>query len=95
MKVRMKTNIERPFNANKFNTTALSEVIGYGDEFGSDSFFIEDLDVLIEAKDSNGKQIGWKDMGQAFRDKDLIIDNYNTYFFEPETKEDRERGYTL
>ena len=44
---------------------------------------IKDFDVWLESKQE------WKDMAQAFRDKDLIIDNYNTIFFEPKTQEDK------
>ncbi len=69
-------------SSSKFNIHAMSEVVT-----GDDSVFISDLDVFI-----NGE---WKDLGQAFRDKDIITDNYNTYFGEPQTKEDKERGYWL
>lgn len=37
----------------------------------------------------------WKDLNQAMKDRDVITDNYNTYFFEPRTPEDRIRGFTL
>lgn len=70
--------------SNKFNTTALYEILT-----GDDSAFIKDMDVFLE------KTGEWKDMRQAFKDHDLIVDNYNTYFFEPENEEDRKRGYTL
>lgn len=56
---------------------------------GADSCFIRDLEVWVEALPE------WKDMRQAFKDKDLIIDNHNTCFFEPTLEEDRERGFTL
>lgn len=54
-----------------------------------DSAYQRDFDVLLEAKRE------WKDLNQAFHDRDVIIDNYNTRFFEPQTPEDRERGHTL
>lgn len=66
--------------SSRFNTYALSEVIT-----GDDSVFIKDLDVFV-----NGE---WKDLGQAFRDRDVIPDNYNTWFGEPRNEEDRKRGY--
>jgi len=72
------------FNASSFNTSALAEVLT-----GDDSAFIRDLDVFLEATGE------WKDMGLAFRDRDLITDNYNTYFFEPKTDEERKRGYAV
>jgi len=37
----------------------------------------------------------WKDLNQAMKDRDVITDNYNKYFFEPRTSEDRIRGFTL
>lgn len=94
MKVREKKSPEEEFRSSRFNVHALNEVIGQGD-WGADSFYFHELDVFIEAPGSDGVQIGWKDMRQAFKDHDIITDNYNTYFFEPETKESRERGYTL
>lgn len=96
MRVREKNDPNDPMRmtASNFNVHAIAEVICYwaeDEEFGgSDSMFIKDLDVFIEAD-----EIGWKDMRQAFKDKDIIIDNYNTTFFEPTTDADRERGYTL
>ena len=95
MNVRQKNRLELEFYAGKFNTHALGEVIGCSEEFAVDLFFIKDLDVFIEVSGDHGVQIGWKDMRKAFRDKDLIMDNYNTYFFEPKNEEDRERGFTL
>jgi hypothetical protein len=56
---------------------------------GMDSAFIRDFEVWIEALQK------WKCMSQAFKDSDLIVDNYNTIFFEPGNDEDRERGFTL
>ena len=90
MKIRMKDNIDQPFVSSRFNIHGLGEVVGFGDQFGSDCFFIKDLDVFIEANN-----VGWKDMRQAFKDKDIIVDNYNTYFFEPSSEKDRKRGFTL
>jgi hypothetical protein len=88
MKVRTKKDPTDVFYSGEFNTHALAEVIGCGDSFGCDLFFIKDLDVLL----SSGE---WKDLGQAFKDHDIITDNYNRFFFEPETEEDRERGYAI
>jgi len=50
MKVRMKNNPNQSFTSNSFNTNAIGEVVGYGEHFGSDLFFIKDLDVLIGDK---------------------------------------------
>jgi len=67
-----------------FNIGGLFEVITE-----DDSVFISDLDVYLEKKNK------WKDLGQAFEDRDLIPDNLNVYFFEPENEEERKRGYRL
>jgi len=76
--------------SSKFNTLALSEIIVYfDDDLGADSDFISNYDVYLESKNE------WKDMKQAFRDHDIIEDNYATYFFEPQNEEDRKRGFTL
>jgi hypothetical protein len=88
MKVRTKNDPMDVFYSGKFNTHAVGEVEGHGDSFGADLFFIRDLDVLL----SSGE---WKDMSQAFKDHDLITDNYNVIFFEPINEEDRKRGYVI
>lgn len=69
------------------NPSAGAEVLVNFDDGGADSAFIRDLDVLLPG--------GWKDLRQAFADRDLITDNYNTCFFPPPSDEDRVRGYTL
>lgn len=79
--LRYKKHPDRSFEASTFNMTALAEVLT-----GDDSAFFRELDVLIKGE--------WKDLSQAFKDRDLITDNYNRYFFEPKTEEDRKRGYT-
>lgn len=88
MRAREKEKHEMQFETKMFNIHAIGEVLVYDESFGCDLFFVKDLDVLL--KDGT-----WKDMRQAFKDHDLITDNYNTYIFEPENEEDRERGYTL
>lgn len=83
MKLRYKTT-GREFDAYQFNMCALAEVMAY-----DDSVPVTELGVFIVA-------IGeWKDMRQAFKDHDIITDNWNRVFFEPTTSEDRARGYTL
>lgn len=87
MKVRYKRSGTEA-HGSKFNVHAMSEVVTMSDD-GGDSAFISDLDVYLEQKQQ------WKDMHQAFKEHDLITDNYNTAFGEPETEEDRERGYWI
>ena len=84
MKVRYKSNGEMDISS-LFNTHGVGEVI----TCDSSCAYIPDLDVWLESTQ------GWKDMGQAFRDHDLIIDNHNTSFFEPRDEEERKRGYSL
>ena len=88
MKVREK-NKEIIWHSSRFNIHGIGEMIVENEDYGADSVFIKDYDAWIEELQQ------WKDMGQAFRDRDIIIDNYNTYFFEPSTEEDRARGFTL
>lgn len=71
-------------SANQFNMHAMAEVLT-----GDDSASIHELDVYLEQKQE------WKSLADAFRDHDVIVDNYNSRFFEPETEEDRQRGFTL
>jgi len=99
MKVREKEHSEYGMCSSRFNMCGLGEVICFwtdnGGEGGSDSMYIKELDVFIEAEDAeSGQSIGWKDMRQVFKDRDIITDNYNSYFFEPDNVEDRARGYT-
>lgn len=71
-----------------FNTHALSEVIvGFDGEGGMDSMFTSELEVFVPALNQ------WKDMDQAFKDKDIIPDNLNTSFGEPKNDEERKQGY--
>ena len=88
MKVRSK-DTKKIWYSYRFNVHGLSEIIVQHPDYGQDSAFIKNFDIYLESRRQ------WKDMNQAFKDKDLIIDNYNTKFFEPKTEEDRIRGFTL
>jgi len=82
MKVRYKNSgIES--ESQNFNTTALWEALT-----GDDSVSISELDVLLNSGE-------WKDMDQAFKDHDLITNNFNTCFFEPTNEEDKVRGFSM
>jgi len=88
MKVRNKTT-RALGTSSTFNTHGMSEIIvGFQDD-GMDSDYIKNYEVYLEVTKC------WKDLSLAFRDRDVIIDNYNTKFFEPPTEEDRIRGFTL
>lgn len=94
MKLRHKTT-KSVARADKFNIHGLGEIIVMflpddgNDGYDQTSDFIRDYEVWLKQKHE------WKDLVQAFKDKDVIRDNYNTRFFEPKTQEDRKRGYTL
>lgn len=90
MKVRLTDKPEVTGQSHKFNMSAIAEVlVGFDNDGGYDTCYIKDLDVFIEAKQE------WMTLRCAFHDNDVIVDNYNTTFFEPRTKEDRERGFTF
>lgn len=67
-------------DGNSWNMAATAEVLT-----GDDTVPISDLDVEI-----NGQ---WKDMIQAFKDRDIVSDNYNRYFGPPINEECKARGY--
>ena len=83
MKVRHKKTKEIGIS-NTFNTHSLSEIFVYLHD-GVDSDFMRNYDVFIEAKQE------WKDLRQAFKDHDVITDNYIVCFFEPCENERGER----
>lgn len=86
MKVRNKKSMKEGYS-DTFNTHALSEVIvGFTDgDYSSE--YIKDYDVYLE-----NRQI-WMDMQEAFREKHIISDNYNTSFREPVNEAEREKGW--
>ena len=75
MKIRLKSKPNSVGYSDRFNIHALSEIIVGFPEDGSDSDFIKNYEIFLNQKKD------WKDMSQAFKDHDLIVDNYNTYFF--------------
>lgn len=79
MRLRYKKTLTET-SGSRFNVHALAEVLT-----GDDSVYISELDVFVDGQ--------WKDMCQAFKDRDIIPDNYNEYFGKPRNEEDRERGY--
>lgn len=81
MTTRYKHNPEEVRYTNSLNIHGLSEV-----NMGDDLAFIKDLEVQL----SSGE---WKCMSQAFRDRDIITDNYNQWFREPKNQEEKERGF--
>jgi len=88
MKLKRKSDQSLAFGST-FNMCSLSEIIVSFVGGNSTSAFIKDFEVFLESSKV------WKDMFNAFKDKDIITDNHNSIFFEPKNKEDRNRGYTL
>lgn len=85
MKLRLK-DTQEICSSDKFNIHAISEIIVYFDnDMGTD--FIKNYDVWLETKEE------WKDLSQSFKDKDVIPDNYNSYFREPKNEIEREQGW--
>lgn len=78
--------------ASEFNPYGMSEIIVYFHEGDCDTDYIRNYECLLETGPRAGQ---WVCLAQAMRDHDVITDNYVAGFFEPETEEDRARGYTL
>lgn len=74
-------------SSRKFNIHGMSEIIVGFDDEDMDSDFISEYDVYLESKKE------WKPMSEAFRDKDIITNNYNTEFREPQNEAERQRGW--
>lgn len=88
MKVRHKICGDIAYSGN-FNIHSYNEIIVTLEEGDMDSDYIDNYEVFLNQKNE------WKNLRQAFKDNDVITDNYNTRFFEPPTEADRVRGYTL
>lgn len=87
-------NLERTWEglSSEFNTCGGGEVIVCllnkdGVFEGQDSAFISELEVYIDSTEE------WKNMNEAFKDKDIISDKCNTCFREPLTEEERQQGH--
>ncbi len=87
MKIR-KTDTGEIGASSEFNTSSLSEIIVYFNDW-MDTDFMKDYYVFIEAEQK------WMTFKLAFKQNYIITDNHNTCFFEPENEEDKKRGYTL
>lgn len=85
MKIRLKSNPLEPGESTRFNIHGLFEVIVYFAEW-TDTCYIRDLEVYLVKSDT------WKCMKQAFRDGDIIPNNENTSFKEPNDLE-KQKGY--
>jgi hypothetical protein len=68
------------FSSSSFNPCGIGEILT-----GDDSAFIHECDVWIFG--------GWFDMREAFKNHDIVPDNYNLHFAEPINEECRKRGY--
>lgn len=73
-------------SSNTFNEHGLGEVIVYYNDGSMDSEYIRNLNVILESGEN-------MNMSEAFRLKRLIPNNYNTYFGEPRTELEYNRGW--
>ncbi len=80
--MRYKNRPDDTFECSTLNTHAMAEVLT-----GDDSAYFSSVEVFVAKKDV------WKCLSQAFRDRDVITDNYNTSFGEQRTDEERQRGW--
>jgi hypothetical protein len=85
VRVRLKDKPEVTGTSSKFNGSFEVLVTFEGGEM--DSVFTSDLEVLIGGE--------WKDLGLSLDKKDIITDNHNTEFFEPQDEAEKLRGYKL
>lgn len=95
MKVRYTNKPEVAGFADRFNVSSLSEVLLFFDDGDATSEEIGLLDVLLEhpLPSSVYRDGVWVPLSDAFRSNDVITDNYNTFFFEPRSEEDKARGW--
>ncbi len=87
MNVRLKQNDNMKGTSNSFNILTVGEVLVHFDDGSMTSMYVSDLEVCINDK--------WISMTDAFKQKLLITDNYNTHFFEPKDEEEKTRGYRI
>lgn len=74
-------------HSSTFNVHGLSEIIVIFPDDNYSSEYIADYDVYLESRQE------WHDMQDAFREKLIIPDNYNTGFREPVNAAEQERGW--
>lgn len=88
MKVRYKTVDGRYVEgySDSFNTHGLGEIIVYFDDDSCDSMFIRGFEVQLPSGE-------WKNMNEAFRDRDIIPNNLNTSFGYPRSDEEKKQGF--
>ena len=72
-------------NSSRMNTAAMAEAVVYFDT-NCDSIFFSDLEVKLP----DGS---WKDMNQAFTDKDIVPNNLNTAFDYPHSEQEYAQGF--
>lgn len=90
MQLRHKSTHERCYSSS-FNVCSLDEIIvSYDNDVTSDSLHF--YEALLETGPRAGQ---WVSLADALKAHDVITDNYNKHFAEPQTDADRERGFTL
>jgi hypothetical protein len=89
MQLRHKTT-QTSCSSSTFNTHSLDEIIVYYDD-DCDSDSLHNFDALLVTGPRAGQ---WVALADALKQHDVITDNYNKHFAEPQTDADRERGYS-
>ena len=85
MKARMRDTGEEG-TTGSFNTAACSPVeVMFAGKDWYDTVFARDVDVWVNDQ--------WKPLLDAFKDRDVIPDNYNQRFAVPQSEEARKRGW--
>jgi hypothetical protein len=82
VKIRYKSHPEDVRELYQLNPHGFGEVLT-----GDDSAFFSDLECYLESSKE------WKCLREAFKRKDVITDNYNLYFREAKTEEEKQKGY--
>lgn len=83
MKVRLKNNHNLIGESDSF--TGIGAVTVYTKD-SLEEIFIHNLEIELKTGE-------WIDMETAFKNKSIIVDNYDRNFREPETEEEFIRGY--
>lgn len=87
MKLRHKTNGDL-CESHAFNVHALSEILVTFPDGSRDSDYISNYEVFLPDGTC-------KELAQAFRDRDVVPNNYNSVFGLPIDDAARQRGYNL
>ena len=77
MLVRVHDNPEIEGYGSNFNICSMNDVLVYFDDGHIEEYGASQLDVYLTKKEE------WKYLSDAFRDKDVVTNDENTFFYEP------------